>query len=499
MGIIARQSAKSSLVSLTSTAVGVLATLFVYTLDLDGYGFTQILLATSILLAPFASLGLSGVVIRYYPEFNGTPALRASFFSFLLLGGGVGALLLTGMYHGIGVPLLRQYSTTDNEFSLYITYAGPILWLTVLQLYAGIIEAYTMNFHRITVQTIATTLVPKFVLPVIILLYVQLQWNYSMLAYALITMRVLVLALLCLYLYRLGEFRLTTSVGTILRSGRFRELLTYAAYGIVGAIGGKIALQIDTVSLGAYVSKEDVGVYQILVFAAAVITIPYYALTRIASPILTEALQVGDTKKIENIYQRSSLLLGFIGLIVFTGIYVSLPDIFRITGKEAAFAGGLLTFGLIGVGKLLDLVGSVNGQIIAYSNLYRFNLVLVVVLALLNIILNYYFIAVLNLGMIGAAAASLLALAIFNLLKAGFIYRRMKIQPLLPELTYAVGLSVLLIGFWTLVPLRLGALINLMVRSLGTGAVYLVYIMGTSHLPELREFVLTMVAKAKFK
>ena len=499
MGIIARQSAKSSLVSMTSTLVGVLATLFIYTLDLDGYGFTQILLATSILLAPFASLGLSGVVIRFYPNFNQTTEQRASFFSFLMLVSALGSGLLALIYYSIGIPLLRHLSSPDNDFSLYVTYAGPIVWLTVLQLYAGLVEAYTMNFHRITVQTVATTLIPKFILPLIILLYIRLGWGYEELAAALILMRLLVLGLLLLYLYRLGELRFTSRIGAVLRSKQLRELLNYAAYGIIGAIGGKIALQIDTVSLGAYVTKEEVGVYQIIIFAAAVITIPYYALTRIASPILTEALQADNTDKVREIYQRSSLVLGFVGLVIFTGILVSLTDIFRITGKEAAFTGGVLTFVLIGVGKLFDLVGSVNGQIIAYSNLYRFNLVLVVILALLNLVLNYYFIAVLQLGIVGAAAASLIALGVFNLIKAGYIYRKMGIQPLLPELSYMIMLSLLLGWFWTVVPLEFGALLNVIIRSVLTGAVYLGYVFSTHHMPELREFIIATLKKVRVK
>lgn len=489
MGIIARQSAKSSLVSLVSSLVGVVATLFIYTLDLDAYGFSQILLAASILLAPFASLGLSGVIIRFYPEYGKTESERASFFSFLLLGTAIGSLSLVVAYYLVGVPVLRGLSAPDNDFAFYVTYAAPILWLTVLQLFAGTVETYTMNFHRITVQTVATTLLPKFVLPAIILLYRYYAWSYAELAVALIAMRAAVLLLLLLYLQHIGELRLTTRIGGIVRGPAFRRLLNYAAYGIVGAIGGKIALQIDTVSLGAYVSNEEVGVYQIIVFAASVITIPYYALTRISSPILTRAIDAGDFGEVGEIYQRSSLLLGFLGLLVFTGISVSLEDIFAITGKEAAFAGGVVAFLLVGLSKLFDLVGSVNGQIISFSHLYRYNPLLIVLLALLNIGLNAYFIAYLGWGIVGAAAATMLALGLFNVVKTILIYVKLGLQPLLPQLIWPVLLSVGLILFWFRFPLAFSPLVNIGIRSVLTGAVFLAYGAGTSHLPEFRTYL----------
>jgi O-antigen/teichoic acid export membrane protein len=145
------------------------------------------------------------------------------------------------------------------------------------------------------------------------------------------------------------------------------------------------------------------------------------------------------------------------------------------------------------VGKLLDLIGSVNGQIISYSDLYRFNLLLVVLLAVLNLALNWYFIAVLQWGIVGAAAASLIALGTFNLVKAVFIYLRMGLQPLLPEIVWPVLLSVALLLFWTWVPLDFPPLLNIVLRSLLTGAVFVGYLFTTDHLPELREFAVKTV------
>lgn len=495
MGIIARQSAKSSIVSLSSSLIGVLATLFIYTLDLDAYGFSQILLAASILLAPFASLGLSGTVIRFYPEYGKTEAGRASFLSFLLVGTSVGSFLLVVGYYFLGVPILRELSAPDNDFEFYITYAAPILWLTVLQLFAGIVETYTMNFHRITVQTLATALLPKFILPGIILLHLHYEWSYMQLSVALILMRVAVLVLLLLYLYRIGELRLTSRIGRVTRSAAFRRLMHYSAYGIIGAIGGKIALQIDTVSLGAYVTNEKVGVYQIIVFAASVITIPYYALTRISSPILTQAIEAGNFVEVKAIYQRSSLLLGFIGIVVFTGIAVSLEDIFVVTGQEAAFTGGLTAFMFVGLSKLFDLIGSVNGQIISFSHLYRYNPVLIVVLALMNIALNTYFIAYLEWGIVGAAAATMLSLGLFNGIKTAIIYFKLGIQPLLPELIWPVLMACVLIPLWNALVLDFHPVVNICIRSALTGAAFLAYGLGTAHLPEFKEYLRSFTAR----
>ena len=58
---------------------------------------------------------------------------------------------------------------------------------------------------------------------------------------------------------------------------------------------------------------------------------------------------------------------------------------------------------------------SLNGELIMMSKYFKFNVITILILAVLSIILNYQLIP--KFGMIGAAYASLISILIFNLIK----------------------------------------------------------------------------------
>jgi Na+-driven multidrug efflux pump len=70
-----------------------------------------------------------------------------------------------------------------------------------------------------------------------------------------------------------------------------------------------------------------------------------------------------------------------------------------------------------------------NGEIITYSKFYKFNLIAIALLVVLNIALNLVFILVFKLGIEAVAYASLISMVVFNLSKLWFIYRKFKLFP----------------------------------------------------------------------
>lgn len=70
MGIIQRQSIKFSLVNLVATLIGVVSIMYIYPKDDELYGYANMLVSMAYLLLPFASLGITGVVVRFFREFK---------------------------------------------------------------------------------------------------------------------------------------------------------------------------------------------------------------------------------------------------------------------------------------------------------------------------------------------------------------------------------------------------------------------------------------------
>ena len=75
------------------------------------------------------------------------------------------------------------------------------------------------------------------------------------------------------------------------------------------------------------------------------------------------------------------------------------------------------------------LVFIFNSEIISYSQYYRFNIISVLILVVLNVSLNWYFLTQTEIGILGVAIASFIAMTLFNLAKLIFIYKKFGILP----------------------------------------------------------------------
>src|SRR5690606_7632260 len=117
----------------------------------------------------------------------------------------------------------------------------------------------------------------------------------------------------------------------------------------------------------------------------------------------------------------------------------------------------------LGLAQVWDMMTGVNNEIIAYSRHYRFTLYLTLLLAVVNIVANLYFIP--RYGLTGAAMATCLSLFLYNVVKLVFIRVKMGLQPftmrLIPVLTFAA--AAWLLARW--VPESDSAIITLMVKG----------------------------------
>lgn len=87
MGVIARQTLKSSTVGYLAAVIGVLNTFFIYTLCFDEaeLGRFRYVQEMGIILASFFSLGITNVVVRFFPEFRDDTNKHNGLLSFVIV------------------------------------------------------------------------------------------------------------------------------------------------------------------------------------------------------------------------------------------------------------------------------------------------------------------------------------------------------------------------------------------------------------------------------
>ena len=84
---------------------------------------------------------------------------------------------------------------------------------------------------------------------------------------------------------------------------------------------------------------------------------------------------------------------------------------------------------ILGFNVLVNMGTGFNGEIITYSKYYKFNLIAILLLVIMNVSLNLLFILYFRLGIEAVAVASLLSMVVFNVAKLLFIYKKFKLFP----------------------------------------------------------------------
>ena len=122
------------------------------------------------------------------------------------------------------------------------------------------------------------------------------------------------------------------------------------------------------------------------------------------------------------------------------------------------------------IAKLFDMVTSINSFILIYSKYYKYNLIFLLVLALMNIVFNYYFITMY--GIVGAAFGTMLSVFIYNIIKLIFIQMKFMINPFSKSTLsiFLILIITVLIGrYLPAIPL---VVINFIYKSLLISGIY---------------------------
>jgi len=494
MGIIQRQATKQTLVNYAGTAIAAVSTIFIYPLEQELYGLWLTLFGMASFFVPFASLGIGAITIRFFPQFRDPDRDHRGFLPFLL---GITLVCFLAFFFLLNLfwsQILAGLSSLNFQVDFLRNYYWPILLLTLILLLNGLLINYISNFQRIVVPGIINQFWPKIAIPVLVLLGWMGTTSLMQYVWGILIMESVSLATLLVYLSRLGELRLKPSLD-IFRSGKLRLMATFALYGTLGQLGTIFAFRIDHIMISLLANVSSTGIYGIAQFIGNSIEMPTRSIYAISGPIIAKAWEENNPQEIRMIYHKSSLNLLLLGLPLFGMILLSLDDLYQLTADYESLKAALWVVYLIGLGKLIDMACSVNGQIIGYSKYFRFNLIAVLILAGINVVLNFRLIP--EMGIVGAAWASFIAISAFNILRSLFVFIAWRMQPFswrtLVALLVAAGATALA---W-LIPDTGLPWLDIIQNSLIVGAVYLPIVLWLRLSKEVNDLVFNFLKKVK--
>ncbi len=490
MGIIVKQSIKGTLWSYLGVVIGFITTAYLFPnyLSTDTIGLFGLLLAWSVLLTQFASLGFGGVTARLFPWFRNSEEGHNGFLFIAFMVMLAGFILLLAAYF-IFAPWLIENNLEKSR--LFSEYAYLLIPLTFFTLLFTVLDSYNRLLYDVVFGIFLSEFVQRLLILVVVLLYVTGLMNLHQLVVAYAIAASVKGAVIFFYLLAKGEMNLKPKPGFVSKKLR-NEMVSVGLFSIFTGAGGNVVFSIDKIIVNQMLGLDATGVYTIAFFFGTLVIIPSRPLLRISGALIADAWKKNDVSYIADIYKKSCITQFVFGAFLFGGIWVNIDSILIILGPD--YLAGKWVIFFIGLGYLIDMATGANAQIIAYSRYYKMALWFLIGLVVLVISSMYLLLPIW--GIAGAAIAVAVSFLLNNLMRFVFLYRKYRLQPF----TYRIFLVILV--FLTAYVLGyvlpdLPLVWDILVRSTVYTIVYFVLTTGLKVSAEVNSMLINILMKVR--
>ncbi|MGI9384949.1 MAG: polysaccharide biosynthesis C-terminal domain-containing protein [Methyloligellaceae bacterium] len=199
------------------------------------------------------------------------------------------------------------------------------------------------------------------------------------------------------------------------------------SFSLLLVTGSQVLLEsTDVVVLGIFLAPEDVAVYFAALRTTGLMGFVFYAVTGFCVPAFARLHASGDRAAIQAFMLRITQLVFWPTLVAAVGLLVTGEFLLSLFG--ASFTGGYAIMVILMVRFLLQAAVGPIDQLLAVSGSHRFVATVLSLTAVLNVALNVALIP--PFGVYGAAAATVLSVALANAVLALTMYRRFGVLPL---------------------------------------------------------------------
>jgi O-antigen/teichoic acid export membrane protein len=445
MSVFARQNIKYSLVGYFGFLVGTLASVFLFPNDMAFYGQLRFVMPAAEMLIPLVVFGLSYACVKFFPEAK-AQGKHQNLLLWCLVAVALNFLLVLGLYFA-----LAQVFPSWQRSQLW-QMKGFIFPLVLVLSLAQVFNKYNSNYHRIAISNIFESFVPKIANIAAFCLFVYFSVS-EMATYAVFLM-FFVLSLLGYFWhsYRLERIRLDFSWQFWQENQRYAKIFTYGMFGFLGSIGNYLVVNIDNYMIGEYLDFSQNGVYSTIMSIIYLIRIPAMGLYNLSAPIINQHLADGNYVELKKFHQQSSLKIAGIAMLLLACIVINYPYVLHFIKTKDLLMAQSPVLWVMGVGILFDVMTGFNGHIISLSKHYKFNIVVMLFLAVINITLNYMSLVHWHMGLLGVALSTAVSLFLYNIIKLYFNYKKFGVHPFSVKIGQALLLCSVALALALLCP-----------------------------------------------
>lgn len=479
MGIVQRATVKLTVVIYLGAALGYFnkVLLFTHFLSPTQVGLTGLLTNVAALYAQFATLGMPSISNRFFPFFLNKEKRHNGFFFWGNVIVFVGFVVSTLLFILFKPLILRQYIDNSPLIADYYYYLIP---LALAAIYFSFFESYLRSLLKTVVPTFLNEVFSRLLVTVCIALY-ALKWvDFHHFVIIYIICNFIITLVLLVYIIYLKQFFILPEKSKVYKR-LLKPILLYGVFTILSTLGGGMLVNIDSLMIASKLSLAQAGIYTTIFLITAALTFPYRSIQKITYPLVGRFWKNHDMKAVEDLYQKTTLVMMIIGGAITLLMWGNINSIFRFIPPEYSLAR--YSFFLLCIGRYADMITGLNGIITITSKKYKYDLYFLLFLVILTIVLNIIFIPMY--GITGAALAAMASLVIYNLLRVLFVWYNFRMQPFTRNCLWVLLITVGTFIIVHFIPFVINKYISICINSAVVITVYMGFILYFKFSPEI--------------
>lgn len=480
MGLIQQQALRTTVISFLGIGIGMVSQMIMpFLLTTEEIGALALLNSISTVLAAFFCLGFTQVTLNMFSHFRDEENGHSGYFLFGVLFTIVGIVLAETTFWFFQDFFIGMEDKNHLIRSLAI-FIFPIIIFKIIFLNSDI---YLRMLYSSVSGAFLEGLVMKLLILIGILGFYLSLVDFNELVYVYTIALCLPGVIIAILAFRKTNTIVKPSEGFFSKANR-NSIFRFGIFGLLATASAIIIISIDQLMINKMIGTEAVGVYSVLFFAGLLVNVPMRGLKRASVSIIADAWKDQDLTKIQSIYTKSVVSQSVIGFYLFAIGWACLEPALAYLPE---YQEGMYVFFFIGLAQLFEVMTGVNTEIIATSTKYHYNTYLNIILAFLIIVTNYFFIG--EWGIVGAAAASALALILINILRWYILLRFFGFQPFNLKFLYSIVIGSVFIVLASLMELPFSVPVQILVAGFSITILYWVIVLKLSLSEDINAWI----------
>lgn len=446
MGIVFRQSVKSSIATFIGALLGALVIyLSTYFLPKQEFGFRLTLTNYASVAAHILLFGVQNMIAVYVHRYDFKDRRIAALMSISFILPFIFIAAASLAYFIFDTQFVHLFQPEDIPFVKEFFFWLPLF--TLLFAYEVLLETYLIAMQKVAKATFVRDVLLRILNIALILMY-GFQWiSFAVLIYLTVLIYLIPIGIFLYYSRDTEPFRFSLQWNVFQKKEK-KEIVHFTWYHSLLSVSIILLGMIDPMML-ATLSKnglKSVPVYTIALFILSFLMIPYRAMVTSTFAVLAQAFKKNSHSEISDIFTRSSLNIFIAALGMFLLIVCNMHN--AVAVLPAGYENLTPIVFILSIGKMADMATGMNDQVLSLSPYYKYNFYISAMLVILLIGLNWWLIPLYDI--FGAAWASTLALTVYNLSKFYIVKSKLGIQPFSVNTSkvIAAGIFSFLIGFF---------------------------------------------------